>query len=105
MATAPQMTTPRHGPFPRPWTPAEFAAMRGLGLFAGRVISLDRGVVVEHQPGNPNPVPVVFTRTEYHALWDAQFFRDQRVQLVRGVIVQEPPMNPRHAAGVRKVTR
>ncbi len=108
MATAALRTpppAPRQGPFPRPWTPAEFATMQRLGLFAGRLVSLTGGVVVEHRPGSSNPVPVVFTRTEYHALWDAQVFRDQRVQLVRGVIVQEPPMNPPHATGVRKVSR
>jgi Uma2 family endonuclease len=87
------------------WTPAEFATMRRLGLFAGRAVSLDSGVVVEHRPGDPNPVPVVFTQTEYHALWNAQVFRDQRVQLVRGAIVQEPPLNPPHATGVRKTAR
>jgi Uma2 family endonuclease len=97
--TRPHAPNPPRDPAPRLWTADEFTRIRGLGLFPGQTLSLDRGVLVESDR------PVVFTRKEYYALDDAGFFRWQRVQLIGGVIVQESPMNPPHATSVRKVTR
>jgi hypothetical protein len=107
MATAdlirPPAQKPSRDPFPRAWSAAEFDRMQRLGVFTGRDVFLDDGIVMERYPGAARPF--VFTRKEYYALWGAGFFRDQRVQLVGGVILQESPMNPPHVTAVRKTTR
>jgi Uma2 family endonuclease len=93
---APQPAAPGRAPSPRLWTPAEFARMQHLNVFAGRDVDLVGGTVFERATG----APLVFTRKEYYALNDNQFFRDQRVQLIGGVVFRESPMNEPHAVAV-----
>ena len=105
MATA-ELNPPtgvRRDPFPRPWTPAEFDRACGLGVFAGRVVELIDGHIVERTGGDLRPF--VFTRKEYQALDDGQFFWDQRVQLIAGEVLQESPKNRPHAKSLMKTAK
>jgi len=104
MTTAEPITPPpatqRQDPRPHVWSPAEFARMSELGIFADEV-ELIAGTVCFAGQGDPEPFH--FRRKEYYALSDEGFFRDQRVQLIRGVILREEPMNPPHAMGIQLV--
>lgn len=105
MTTAAPATPPparRNGRTPRTWIADEFAILARLPTFAGHVLALDGGTIVEAHPDGPRPVR--FTRAEYEAIY-YRFCHRQRVHLIRGVLVQEPPVSPPHATALHQTTK